>query len=94
MGLRENLVKFNDGGILSSDPWRITQLELLGLAETEDEAVLQDPGLMVQIASEYAFTGLRIVEEICSGAPEPALSLITRLSEHTPEDPLGNEEEE
>ena len=30
-------VKFNDGGIFSSDPWRITHLELLALAEGGEE---------------------------------------------------------
>ena len=30
---RDRLVKFNDGGILESDPWRTTRLELLALAE-------------------------------------------------------------
>ena len=33
--------KFNDGRILSSDPWRITHLELLALAEGGDESARQ-----------------------------------------------------
>ena len=40
---RSHCTKFNDGGILSSDPWRITHLELLVLAE-EGEEVLSGTG--------------------------------------------------
>ncbi len=49
-------IRFNDGGILQRDPWRITHLELFVLAE-EGENVAVDPQKVVEIANEYANTG-------------------------------------
>ena len=81
LGSKDKLVKFNDGGILSSDPWRITHLELLALAEFGEEG-LDNPSGTIQMASEYAATGARVVGEICMGAGEPTLTLLTRLSDY------------
>ncbi len=80
LGPRAKLVKFNDGGILSSDPWRITHLELLALAEFGEEG-LDNPSGTIQMASEYAATGARVIGEICMGAAEPTLTLLTRLAD-------------
>jgi len=81
LGPKTKLVKFNDGGILSSDPWRITHLELLALAEFGEEG-LDNPSGTIQMASEYAATGARVIGEICMGAAEPTLTLLTRLSDY------------
>ena len=78
LGGRDKLVKFNDGGILSSDPWRITHLELLALAELGEDG-LDNPSETIQMAAEYAATGAKVIEEICAGAAEPSLTLLTRL---------------
>ena len=83
LGPREGLVKFNDGGILASDPWRITHLELLALAEL-GEGGLGDPAATIQMASEYAATGLKAIGEMCVGAPEPTLTVVTRIVEFGP----------
>ena len=60
MPSRDRLVRFNDGGILESDPWRITQLELVILAEQGEEAA-SNPSTVVQSANEYANTGFNVL---------------------------------
>jgi hypothetical protein len=77
--------KFNTAAILNSDPWRITQLELLALAE-EGDAVLSDPNRVIQIASEYANTGLQWLMEQMLGEAEPTLALMNGLAEQLPSD--------
>lgn len=57
---REHLVKFNDGGILEADPWRIAHLELLVLTE-EGQSAASNPVRVVQIANEYAMTGCEML---------------------------------
>lgn len=83
MGLRTPLssetVKFNDGGILGSDPWRITHLEALALAE---EGVEVSPGQAIRLASEYANTGFLWLFEELLGEAEPTLTLMNKLSVH------------
>lgn len=77
-------VKFNNAAILNTDPWRITHLELLALAE-EGPDVLDDPSQVIQIASEYAATGLSWLIEKMLGEAEPTLTLMNRLDEFLPE---------
>jgi len=72
--------KFNDGGILSSDPWRITHLELLALAEA-DETVLERPAQVIRIAAEYANGGFPWLFDQLVGVAEPNLTLINRLGD-------------
>lgn len=83
-GLRTEIigrsVKFNDGGILASDPSRITHLELLAVAE-EGVEVLQRPAHVVRIATEYANTGFDWLFEQLIGESEPALTLTNRLGD-------------
>ncbi len=73
---RDNLVKFNDGGILESDPWRITHLELLVLAE-RGESDASDPGIVIQTANEYVMTGCELLSEEFRGAVDPQLKLVS-----------------
>ena len=80
--LPDKTVKFNDGGILSSDPWRITHLEALALAE-EGETALQNPAQVIRIASEYANTGLKWLVEQTLGEAEPTLRLMNTIGELT-----------
>jgi len=88
MNLRTELgsrrVKFNDGGILASDPWRITHLELLAVAD-EGVEVLQRPAQVIRIATEYANTGFDWLFEQLIGESEPALTLTNRLGDLTAE---------
>lgn len=79
--LPEKRVKFNDGAILNSDPWRVTHLELLALAY-EGEDVLKEPARVIRIASEYANTGFSWLMETLVGEPEATLTLLNRLQEH------------
>ncbi len=76
----EDRVKFNTAAILSSDPWRITHLELLALAE-EGPEVLASPNRVIHIASEYAASGLKWIVDHLVGEVEPTLTLMNRLDE-------------
>jgi hypothetical protein len=79
--LPEKTVKFNDGGILSSDPWRIPHLEALALSE-EGERILDNPSQVVRIASEYANTGFPWLISQMLGEAEPTLTLMNHLDEY------------
>ena len=74
----DELVKFNDGGILEADPWRITHLELLVLAE-EGQAAATNPARVVRIANEYAFTGCTMLAESLRGVVDRQTHLINRV---------------
>lgn len=74
----QDTTKFNDGVVLASDPWRITQLEMLALAE-EGEEVLDAPTQVIRIASEYANGGFPWLLDQLLGVQEPTLTLINRL---------------
>jgi hypothetical protein len=76
-------VKFNDGAILASDPWRITHLEALALAE-EGEKVLERPSQVIRIASEYANGGFPWLLDQLLGEAEPILTLTNRLGDYLP----------
>ena len=75
---RDALVKFNDGGILESDPWRITHLELLVMGEKGENAA-SNPGIVVQTANEYAMTGCNALTEELGGVIDPQLSLLSSI---------------
>ena len=72
---RDLLVKFNDGGVLETDPWRITHLELLALAE-EGQAAATNASTVVHIANEYAITGCGILTNSLRGVVNTQLHLI------------------
>jgi hypothetical protein len=74
----EARTKIADGAILNSDPWRITHLGLIALAD-EGEAVLDRPADVVRIASEYAAAGTERLVEIMSPHPRPMKPLLTEL---------------
>ncbi|HWA67416.1 MAG TPA: hypothetical protein VG899_13735 [Mycobacteriales bacterium] len=78
--LPDKTVKFNDGTILATDPWRITHLELLALA-VEGKGVLDSPAQVIRIATEYANAGFAWLIEKLLGEAEPTLTLTNRLSE-------------
>ena len=75
---RDQLVRFNEGGILESDPWRITHLELLILGEQGEEAA-SSPSTAVQTANEYASTGFRILAEQLRGVIDPQTHLMGEI---------------
>lgn len=77
---RSQCTKFNDGGILASDPWRITHLELLMLTE-EGEGVLMEPARVIRLASEYANGGLKWIANELLGEAAGTLRLMNELGE-------------
>ncbi|MFI7408719.1 hypothetical protein ACIBU0_08650 [Streptomyces sp. NPDC049627] len=72
-------VKFIDGSIFNSDPWRVTHLELLALSK-EGADVLGDPRRVVGLAMEYANFGLEWLGNECLLKTEPTLSVLNRLN--------------
>lgn len=72
--------KFNDGGIFSSDPWRIIHLQLLGLSWLDSKA-LDHPNQIIQIASEYANGGIEWIIETIHGQPNRTLAIYNRISQ-------------
>lgn len=71
-------VKFQTGVILGSDPWRITHLGLLAIAE-EGESVLHRPAEVIRFACEFASTGSEILIEAMAGHARPMKPLASRL---------------
>jgi hypothetical protein len=63
--------KFVTGVVLSQDPWRITHLELLAIAQTGSTDVIGRPGEVIDIANGYAATGVPILVDILLKKPEP-----------------------
>ena len=78
---RDSLVKFNNGGILESNPWRITHLELLALAE-EGEGAAANPRKVVQIANEYAVAGCASLVELLRGSIDSQPLLLSYATQH------------
>jgi hypothetical protein len=76
--MSEKSVKFNTGVIFNSDPWRITHLELLALSAGGEE-VLESPGQVVRIASEFANTGLMWIIDALLGEAEPTLTFMNQI---------------
>jgi hypothetical protein len=79
--LPEKTVKFNDGGILSSDPWRITQLELLAISQMGIEAI-ESPAGVIRMASEFANTGFEWLFDKVLGVAEPTLALTNSIEDY------------
>lgn len=73
-------VKFMDGTIFGSDPWRITHLQLLGLNWFGPEA-LSRPSDIINAANEYANGGFDWIVETVSGDPKPTLAVYNRLDD-------------
>ena len=79
---RDRRTKFNDGGILSSDPWRITHLELIALAYG-GEVALMKPADVIRLANELANGGLLWIADALLGEAEPTLRLLNELTDLT-----------
>lgn len=75
----DKLSKFNTGAILSRDPWRIANLELIALAEN-GESVIADASEVLGIGNEYAMTGLEWLAEELRGSAQPILALMTQMN--------------
>jgi hypothetical protein len=65
--------KFNDGTVLSSDPWRIIHLQLLAVGLTGGADILDDPGAIVRMANEFCATGLPRLLEAMNQSTEPIM---------------------
>jgi hypothetical protein len=76
--------RFNDGTPLSADPWRILHLQLLAVALSEDGdmSMLDDPGAIIQMANEYAATGLPPLLAEMNRSAEPIMAASAFLHAH------------
>lgn len=79
----DQLTKFHTGAILGREPWRVTNLELLVLAD-EGESVIARPSDVVRLGHEYAFTGLSWLADELRGAAQPTIRLMTALEQLIP----------
>lgn len=70
---------FITGVVFNQDPWRLRQLELVALAETEGTDVLENPGQVIAIANEYAATGIGILVDEMTGQTEPIWAVTNSL---------------
>lgn len=59
------------GEVLPSNPWRILQLQLLAVSETNDTKILANPSEIIVMANEYAATGLPLVISEVLGSQIP-----------------------
>jgi len=59
------------GEVLPSNPWRIFQLELLGLGFTGSPEILRQPAALITLANELAATGLPLLIEVMVGKSIP-----------------------
>jgi hypothetical protein len=83
--------RFIDGVILTSDPWRITQLELLAVA-LEGPEIVKDPAKIITMANEYAATGIKILVEVMVGQMEPVWAVTNFLKERIAKSPVEGAE--
>lgn len=68
--------KFQEGSILSSDPWRVHTIMLIAIAHTDSVEVVAEPRKMLTIASGLAVAGLpRVFEMIKDGTGDPIWNL-------------------
>lgn len=65
--------RFNDGVVLSTDPWRIIHLQLIAIGLKKDVAILDDPNGIIQMANAYAATGLPLLLDEMSHSTEPIM---------------------
>lgn len=65
--------RFNDGTVLSTDPWRIIHLQLLAVGIEGDVKILDEPGTIIQMANEYAATGLPVLLDEMNRSTEPIM---------------------
>lgn len=78
---RDDIVKIHDGVVLETDPWRITHLELLVLAEEGQEAAT-NPVAVIQIANEYVMTGCNILAPTLRGLVDKQMFLLDHPLEY------------
>ena len=56
--------KFMDGTVLMSDPWRILHLEAIAISHFKDVEVIREPAKVVNLANEFAATGLPLLVDV------------------------------
>lgn len=86
----DNLSKFNTGVIFTREPWRITNLELIALADT-GELGTANAGEVLTIGSEYAMMGIECLAAELRGSAFPLLALMNDLENIMPTSPVARE---
>ena len=68
------------GEVLPSNPWRLFQLQLMAVGVTDSTDILSSPGEIINMANEFAATGLPILLEELVGSQAPIWAM-TRFFE-------------
>ena len=69
--------RFNDGAVLKENYDMIETLEIIAIAETNDEMIIENPNKMLEILNQYAFAGIEKIFEGLSGGPSDSLWNLT-----------------
>jgi hypothetical protein len=69
---------FVTGAVLNQEPWRVRQLELIALAEGGPK-VLEEPGKVINIANQFAASGIGTLIDSMTGQTEPIWALTSLL---------------
>lgn len=69
------------GEVLPTNPWRILQLQLLGLGLTGSTEILHRPSELITLANELAATGLPLLIEEMTGKGIPIWAVTDFLKE-------------
>ena len=68
------------GEVLPSNPWRLFQLQLMAVGVSNSTDILANPGDLINMANEYAATGLPLLLDEIVGSQTPIWSM-TRFLE-------------
>ena len=69
------------GEVLPSNPWRIFQLQLLGIGFTGSTEILRRPRELITLANELAATGLPLLIEVMVGQSIPIWAITDFLKD-------------
>ena len=78
---RDNTVKFVEGTIFTSDPWRIQILTMFAIGFKNDAKIIGKPREIIQIANEFAAGGMDFVLEMLKGNSNAMNNICTELDE-------------
>ncbi len=77
----KNSYRFMDGSVLKENYNIIETLEVIAIAETNNENIIEEPNKMLEILNQYAFAGIeRIFEGLNSGRSDSLWNLTDYLS--------------
>jgi len=74
--IKHRTVKFADGSIFNSDPWRIHMLMLVAINSSRDVGIVAKPNEMLSIANGLAVAGIpKVIDMLNQGDDDPIWNL-------------------